>query len=72
MIRIRRLPPRLLRRRLYEVEFTDDADGAHTWTRVTPTPITIIDRYIGTGDAWSLVSAADEAWDGELGEWVSL
>jgi hypothetical protein len=34
--------------------------------------VTVIDPYIGVGDAWALVHAADEAWDGEVGDWVSM
>ena len=69
MIRVRRLPPQLLKRRRYEVEFTDPA-GGDGWTKVTSTPVTLIDKYVGVGDAWSVVGAADEAWDGEVGKWV--
>jgi hypothetical protein len=69
MIRVRRLSPQLLRRRRYEVEFADP-DGGDGWTKVTSTPVTLIDKYIGVSDAWSVVGAADEAWDGDVGDWV--
>ncbi len=71
MIRLRRVAAKgLLRRRRYEVEFTS-ADEAPV-RRVTSTPVTLIDQHVGVGDAWALVHAADDAWDGEAGEWVSL
>lgn len=71
MIRLRRLPSKgLLRRKRYEVEITP-ADVAPV-RRVTSTPVTLIDKYSGVGDAWALVHAADDAWDGESGEWISL
>jgi hypothetical protein len=69
MIRVRRLPPQFLKRRRYEVELTDPG-GGEGWTQVTSTPVTLIDKYIGVGDAWSVVGAADAAWDGDVGDWV--
>jgi hypothetical protein len=72
MIRNRRLPPSLFRRRRYEVALIRDASSAPEWTRVTSTPVTLIDRHLGVGDAWSVVQAADDAWDGDVGEWVSF
>jgi hypothetical protein len=67
MIRIRRLPPRGLRRRIYEIGFTPTGETVPTWTRVTSAPVTLIDPHLGVGDAWSLVHAADNVWDGESG-----
>ena len=32
----------------------------------------MIDPYLGVGDAWAVVRAADAAWDGTSGDWVSL
>jgi hypothetical protein len=59
---MRRLPPRFLRRRRYEVTFIREGGAEPEWTQVTSTPVTLIDRYLGVGDAWSLVNAADDAW----------
>lgn len=72
MIRIRRLPRGRFRRPTYEVEFTQAGDSKSEWSRVTRTPVTLIDSFLGVGDAWALVHAADEAWDGHTGSWVSL
>lgn len=73
MIRLRRLPPKgLLRRRIYEVEITQAGEAAPPTRQVTSTPVTFIDKCLGVGDAWTLVHAADDAWDGRVGEWVSL
>jgi hypothetical protein len=69
VIRVRRLPAQFLKRRRYEVEFTDP-EGGEGWTKVTSTPVTLIDEYVGVGDAWSVVGAADDAWDGDVGDWV--
>jgi len=72
MIRMRRLAPGRFRRRVYEVEFTPKGHTEPQWRRVTRTPVTLIDPYLGVGDAWALVHAADEAWDRQAGAWVSL
>jgi hypothetical protein len=39
---------------------------------VTATPVQVIEAVLGTGDAWSLVGAANDHWDGSTGRWVSL
>jgi hypothetical protein len=72
MIRLRRIPASgLLRRRRYEVEIVEAGESTPR-REITTTPVTLIDKYIGVGDAWSVVHAADDAWDGRSGEWVSL
>ncbi|MGH2350767.1 MAG: hypothetical protein ACRDJN_04035, partial [Chloroflexota bacterium] len=65
-------PSGLFRRRRYEIEFPPDAKFGSTKREVTATPVTVIDRYLGVGDAWTLVHAADAAWNGHSGEWVTL
>lgn len=70
MIRIRRLPPQRFRRRRYEVHFISSAGQAPESIRITSTPVHLIDPYLGVGDAWSVVRAADEAWDAGSGRWV--
>lgn len=71
MIRLRRVAPKgLLKRRRYEVEITSTDEAPVR--RMTSTPVTLIDKHVGVGDAWALVHAADDDWDGEVGEWVSL
>ena len=73
MIRLRRLPRKgFLRRRLYEIEFPAPDEGGSPIRRVTSTPVTAIDKLLGVGEAWALVHAADKAWDGQLGKWVTL
>jgi hypothetical protein len=74
MIRLRRLPERgrFRRRRVYEIEFPPDESSAEPKRVVTITPATTIDKYLGVGDAWALIDAANQAWDGENGEWVTL
>jgi hypothetical protein len=69
LIRVRRLPRRVLRRRMYEVEFI--FDGSLTRREVTSSPVPLIDGYLGLGDAWALVRAADKAWSGDVGQWVA-
>ncbi|MEY2422460.1 MAG: hypothetical protein QOI95_2527 [Acidimicrobiaceae bacterium] len=49
----------------YEIE---SPEGRH----VTRAPVTRLDPYLGVGDAWALVHAAQAAWDGAEGGWVSL
>lgn len=71
MIRLRRLPPGFFRR-LYEVEYTPEGGTTPTWRQVTRTPVTLIDPYLGVAEAWALVHAADDAWSGEAGEWITL
>lgn len=73
MIRIRRCQPKgLLRRRRYEVEFVEPATGESQWKRETSTPVTTIDQYVGVGEAWALVHAADKAWGEGSPQWISL
>jgi len=73
MIRIRRIRPRgVFGRRLYEIEFPSPDDGNPPIREVSRTPVTRIDPVIGVGDAWTLVRAADDAWDGDNGDWVTL
>jgi hypothetical protein len=64
-VRLRRLPSRRFRRRRYEVEVSGPRGRV---VRTTRTPATEIDGYLGTGDAWALVHAADN----DPGEWVRL
>jgi hypothetical protein len=67
MIRLRRIPPKgLLRRSRYEVELPSSGEGDVPIQKVTSTPVTLIDKYLGVGDAWALVHAADEALSGPL------
>jgi hypothetical protein len=74
-IRIRRVAPtgllRLLRRRRYEIERAA-ASGSSPTRELTTTPVTAIDQQLGVADAWSLVDAADAAWNGRSGDWVTL
>lgn len=70
MIRLRRIPARgLFRRKRYEVEYEESGKPTRVVTKV---PATVIDKYLGVGDAWALVHAADDGWNGESGEWVIL
>ena len=72
MLRIRRLPPtRVLRRPVYEIEAGPSAAHPSGWTATTTTPATRIDTLIGVEEAWALVDAADAAWTGGVGAWVS-
>ena len=70
LIRVRRLPRRFLRRRVYEVEFV--FEGELTRREVTSEPVPLIDGYLGLAGALALVRSADEAWSGGVGEWVAL
>lgn len=72
VIRVRRLSSGRFRRRRYEVHFIPDPSREPEWARITSSPVTLIDRYLGVADAWSVIHAADEAWDGRLGEWVTF
>lgn len=47
-------------------------DDDSTITEVTSTPVTRLDKYLGVGDAWALIRAADRAWDVTEGKWVTL
>ena len=72
MIRIRRLPRRRLRRALYEVEYRPNDPTLTGWAKVTPYPVFDIEQIIGTGDAWSMIHAADADFSGVVGDWVTL
>ena len=70
-IRIRRVMRRLPWGRVYEVEI---ASGSEVVPRVKTTrvPVTMIDPYLGVGDAWALIDEADRRWDGRAGQWVTF
>lgn len=73
VIRIRRCEPTgILRRRRYEVELLDQDSGAVIWRKVTPAPVTLIDRHIGVAEAWALLHSADDHWERNVTDWVSL
>ena len=72
MIRLRVVSHRRFRRRVYEVEFPLTAGGGVTRRKVTKQPIFDLEEHVGTGDAWAIIDAADDAWDGTTGGWVSL
>lgn len=71
MIRVRRLPKPLLRRAQYEVEYRPPG-ADRGWHKLTAHPVFDLEQVIGTGDAWALIRAADEAWDGSTGQWVTV
>lgn len=72
---LRRVAPtglsRLLGRRRYEIERLG-SPGTGSTRELTTTPVTAIDEQLGVGDAWALVHAADAAWNGTSGRWVTL
>lgn len=71
-IRIRRITPSgWLRpnRPRYEIEYPADQGGQHEREHTNTPASGRLYRTIGR-DAWTLIDAADEAWDGERGEWV--
>ena len=70
-IRIRRVGQRLLIGRRYEVEIPADErkPAKHATTRA---PVALLVPILGVGDAWALIAAADRAWDGRVGQWVTL
>lgn len=69
MVRIRRVKSGLLRPRRYEVELVE---GGHRTVTRTRTPVTELGGQLGVGDAWSLVHAADEAWEKGDRRWIDL
>ena len=73
-VRVRRLPDKKgwRTRARYEVELTEPGADEPSWTRVTTSPVTTIDPYLGVADAHSVVDAADRAWQGGTGPWESL
>jgi hypothetical protein len=64
-VRLRVVSRGRFRRFRFEVDLPE---GRH----VTRAPVTLLDPYLGVGDAWALVHAAEGAWDGANGDWVSL
>jgi hypothetical protein len=68
---MRRIPRRFPVGRLYEVEIARMGEATPI-AKTTRTPVTLVDRYLGVGDAWALVHAADARWDGREGAWVTL
>jgi hypothetical protein len=64
MIRIRRVPPGVPFLRTYELQFAASAterSGESIKLR-RGAALRRLERDIGTGDAWSFISAADQAW----------
>lgn len=51
---------------------SSEAGREREWARVTSTPVTLTDPHIGVAEAWWVVRAADDAWDGANGEWISF
>jgi hypothetical protein len=72
-IRIRRVSaPGWLRRRTYEIEYPSDTEGPLDRERTrTPASGRMYD-LLGVGDAWSIIDAADQEWNGSVGEWVQF
>lgn len=70
MIRIRQVgKTKILRRSLFEVELVSDPPGI-SWRKKSTLPVTLIDRRIGVAEAWSLVHAAEAAWERGGREWI--
>jgi len=62
--------PRLPLGKVYEVEVLSGEGSSERV--VTRAPVSIAEARLGVGDAWALVAAANAAWNGKQGEWVSL
>lgn len=66
MIRVRRASNGLPLMRFYEIEIAATADSAPT-ERLDRArrgdAVRRLEQEVGTGDAWSFLRAADEAWD---------
>ena len=71
MIRIRRLPKQRFRRVSYEIEYQPihPADGFRLISRH---PVLELEQIVGVGDGWAMIHAADQAWDGHEGQWVTI
>lgn len=69
MIHVRKLRARGLRRRRYEVVFTDAA-GNEESRHITGRPVTLIDPEIGVAEAWSVVRAADREQQTGGRQWI--
>lgn len=71
MIRIRRTATRIRLARRYELELQLSTEPKSEWSRLTMGRGGIVRRLepiLGVGDAWSFVTAADEAWGrGDIG-----
>lgn len=61
---------RVLRRHQYELELVASDGGRRR--HVTSVPLRLLEPRLGVGDSWSVVHAADAAWDGTHGAWVTL
>lgn len=72
MIRIRRVRSGLPLVRMYELEFDGAATDAPVKRENLRRGIAVrrLERELGTGDAWSFVQAADEAWDAGETAWA--
>jgi hypothetical protein len=57
--------------RVYEVELALAGERTSS-VKTTRVPVTMIDPYLGVGDAWALIDEADDRWDGRVGEWVTF
>lgn len=72
MIRLRRLRKRRFRRPQYEVEYRPTSQDSAGWLKTTAHPVFVIEKLLGTGDAWALIRAADAAREGSSGGWVTV
>ena len=71
MIRVRCISRRWFPRPSYEVEYHPTV-GGQGWHKVTAYPVFDIEKVVRTGDAWALIKAADQAWNGLTGDWVTM
>ncbi|MEV0952486.1 hypothetical protein [Promicromonospora sp. NPDC050249] len=60
-----------IRRTPCEVEYRP-AESGEGWHKVTPYPVFDLEKIVGTGDASTMVAAADAEWDGSDGQWVTI
>jgi hypothetical protein len=73
MIRVRRVDGGLPFVRAYEIEFASSRTAPaheHLTRARRGTAVKRLQRDIGTGDAWSFLSAADLAWDNGDRSWA--
>jgi hypothetical protein len=73
MIRVRRVDNGLPFVRTYEIEFAaSPTDAVHERLRRARrgSAVKRLERDVGTGDAWSFVSAADVAWESGDRSWA--
>ena len=56
----------------YELYIADEHAAGPPTRLQTEDPMAVLEPALGVGDAWAVIRAADGAWNGMTGAWVTL